>query len=169
MLVQSTQSRKSWKSRSRLVEIDTVDFLFRRLIYTCICTGKFQIYIAARNSRPVSYQKVIKVYVQILCRKYPPQIPLHLYYPHICFTLLSWDRNLFDSFFPTICLHSIFILSPYLIYYLWTEEVTFAVYRCLPFRCFIEMEDSDSLASNGREHGCSYYSIYSNFFVSYRY
>lgn len=30
MLVQSTQSRKSWKSRSRLVEIDTVDFLFRR-------------------------------------------------------------------------------------------------------------------------------------------
>lgn len=114
MLVQSTQSRKSWKSRSRLVEIDTVDFLFRRLIYTCTCTGKFRIYIAARNSRPVPYQKVIKVYVQI-----PPQsatnttIYITSTFASLC---LSWDRNPYDSFSLAICLHPIFILSLFLNY-----------------------------------------------------
>lgn len=37
MLAQSLQSWKSWKSRLRIVEIDTVDILFRRLI-SCIRT-----------------------------------------------------------------------------------------------------------------------------------
>lgn len=74
MLVQSTQSWKSWKSRSRLVEIDIVDFLFRRLICTCTCTGKFRIYTASRNSRPMPYQKVIEVYWSKFCCS-PPQTP----------------------------------------------------------------------------------------------
>jgi len=92
MSMQSTQSRKSWKSRSQLVEIDTVDFLFKRLICTCTCIGKFRIYTAARNSRPAPYQKVIKVYVQI------PQI-LRFVLPLYSLYFVYWNRNPFDFFF----------------------------------------------------------------------
>lgn len=117
MLVQSTQSRKSWKSRSRLVEIDTVDFLFRRLICTCTCTGKFRIYTTARNSRPMPYQKVIEVYWSKF-RCSPPQIPRSVLLALLC---------LVQTEIPSIrsLLHSILISS---FFYLFRELISsFAV------------------------------------------
>lgn len=107
MLVQSTQSRKSWKSRSRLIEVDTVDFLFRRLIYTCTCTGKFRIY-SARNSRLMPYQKVIEVYVQILLQfRQNARLPSYSLY-FVCLGI--------EILLILFCLHSILILSLYLAY-----------------------------------------------------
>lgn len=152
MLVQSTQSRKSWKSRSRLVEIDTVDFLLRRLIHTCTCTGKFRIYTAAQNSRSLPYQKVIKLYVQI-----PPQSATNI---AICITCTlarlcsSWNKNP-DSFSLAICLRSILILS----------SPSFIYYRLR----FIEIKagkDSDFCRNPGQRY--SRRSVYSDRFVSYR-
>lgn len=54
------------------------------------------------------------------------------------------------------------LFTSYLLSYLLLSE------DCGKFRCFTEMEDSDSFASNGNEHDYSYYSIYSNLFVSNR-
>jgi len=126
MLMQWTQSRKSWKSRSQLVEIDTVDFLFRRIIYTCTCFG----FIPLRGilgPRPI--KKSSKCTSKF---RRNPQILQFVLPPYLLY-FVYWNRNLFDFFFFVICSFRFYFFIFYL-FYLW---------KIMESSLFIEMKDSD--------------------------
>lgn len=118
MSVQSLQSWKSWKSRLRLVEIDTVDFLFGRLIYTCICTGEnseFTPPCGILGSCPMKKSSRCR---STFCRN-PPQILQIGIFGLILFHL-SWDKK-----FHRLFLFRFYNLSTFHFYFLIFIYLTF--------------------------------------------
>lgn len=167
MLAQSLQSWKSWKSRLRIVEIDTVDILFRRLIYTCICTGKnseFTPPCGILCSCPMKKSSKCKF---TFCRN-PPQILQICIFGLVLFHL-SWDKiflRLFLFRFHNLSVfyfYSLFLFVSYL--YLFNISgkrwnVTFIV--LLKWKI---SQWTFSLSARCDEQGYSYYIIYDFFLV----
>lgn len=116
--LQSWKSWKSWKSRLRLVEIDTVDFLFGRLIYTCICTGEnseFTPPCGILGSCPMKKSSRCR---STFCRN-PPQILQIGIFGLILFHL-SWDKK-----FHRLFLFRFYNLSTFHFYFLIFIYLTF--------------------------------------------
>jgi len=169
MLAQSLQSWKSWESWLRLVEIDTVDFLFGRLIYTCICTGENSEFTPPCGIlRSCPMKESSKCRFKFCCNS-PQILQIRIFSASFYFTYLGTKVSLILSLsisqFQFFIFSLSFLLSNLYLFNIFEKRLSL-FYWNEKSQSFCET--SFSLSARGDEQGYSYYIIYDSLLVFHR-